>query len=246
MSRFSLLRSGRQAPASGKARSDYVGDDDFVAEASAGRSGRQKEAPDPALPEKKRARRRLVGAITLTLMAVIVLPLVFDPEPKPISQDVAIDVSTRSKPAMAVAAEPAPAQQNKPPQTAEPAQQPSAAPVAAAAALAGTAAVATATVKPAAKPAEAAPPAPKAEAKPAANAQGKLIIQVAALATQQKAADLQAKLKAAGISSHTQKVDTGGGQRIRVRVGPLASKKDVDATCAKLGKMKLQCTLVPA
>ena len=31
---------------------------------------------------KKRGRRRLVGAVALVLLAVIVLPMVFDPEPK--------------------------------------------------------------------------------------------------------------------------------------------------------------------
>jgi len=32
---------------------------------------------------KRRGRRRLVGAVALVLFAVIVLPMVFDPEPKP-------------------------------------------------------------------------------------------------------------------------------------------------------------------
>jgi cell division septation protein DedD len=33
---------------------------------------------------KRRGRRRLVGAIALVLLAVIVLPMVFDPEPRPV------------------------------------------------------------------------------------------------------------------------------------------------------------------
>jgi DedD protein len=32
---------------------------------------------------KRRGRRRLVGAVALVLLAVIVLPMVFDPEPRP-------------------------------------------------------------------------------------------------------------------------------------------------------------------
>ena len=39
---------------------------------------------------KRRGRRRLVGAVALVLAAVIVLPMVFDPEPKP--ADVAVSV----------------------------------------------------------------------------------------------------------------------------------------------------------
>ena len=31
---------------------------------------------------KRRGRRRLVGAVALVLLAVVVLPMVFDPEPK--------------------------------------------------------------------------------------------------------------------------------------------------------------------
>lgn len=41
---------------------------------------------------QRRARRRLVGAIALAVLAVIVLPIVFDKEPKPISQDLVIQI----------------------------------------------------------------------------------------------------------------------------------------------------------
>lgn len=47
---------------------------------------------DPTLPEKQRARRRLVGAIALVVAAVIVLPLVLDSRPKPVTSDIAIDI----------------------------------------------------------------------------------------------------------------------------------------------------------
>ena len=36
---------------------------------------------------KKRARRRLVGAAALALFAVIVLPMIMDPEPKPVGEE---------------------------------------------------------------------------------------------------------------------------------------------------------------
>ena len=44
---------------------------------------------------KKRARRRLVGAIALALLAVIVLPMVMDHEPKPVSQDIQIKIPSQ-------------------------------------------------------------------------------------------------------------------------------------------------------
>ncbi|MBX9869503.1 MAG: hypothetical protein K2X63_06875, partial [Burkholderiaceae bacterium] len=56
---------------------------------------RKSKAPDPALPEKKRARRRLIGAVALALAAAIGLPIVFDSEPK--NNIDAIDIQIPSK-----------------------------------------------------------------------------------------------------------------------------------------------------
>ncbi|WP_150576805.1 SPOR domain-containing protein [Pandoraea aquatica] len=50
------------------------------------------EQLDPLLPEKQRARRRLVGALALVLAAVIILPMVLAPEPKPTADDIAIQI----------------------------------------------------------------------------------------------------------------------------------------------------------
>jgi DedD protein len=41
---------------------------------------------------KRRGRRRLVGAVALVLAAVIILPMVFDPEPRPISSGVSVRI----------------------------------------------------------------------------------------------------------------------------------------------------------
>jgi len=54
---------------------------------------------DPTLPEKQRARRRLVGAIALVLAAVIILPMVLDSRPKPVADDISIDIPSRATPA---------------------------------------------------------------------------------------------------------------------------------------------------
>lgn len=58
----------------------------------------RKEAADPVLPEKKRARRRLVGAIALALAVAIGLPMVLDSEPKPLANDIAIQIPPKDKP----------------------------------------------------------------------------------------------------------------------------------------------------
>jgi len=50
---------------------------------------------DEQLTLKKRARRRLVGAIALAFLAVIVLPMVMDQEPKPLTQDIQIRIPSQ-------------------------------------------------------------------------------------------------------------------------------------------------------
>ncbi len=61
------------------------------------------EASDLMLPEKKRARRRLIGAIALVLAAIIGLPMIFDSEPKPLEDDIDIQIPSRDKPELAAA-----------------------------------------------------------------------------------------------------------------------------------------------
>jgi DedD protein len=67
------------------------------AEAAPRRSG-GRNAQDPVLPEKKRARRRLVGAIALALAVAIGLPMVLDSEPKSTVGDIAINMPSKDKP----------------------------------------------------------------------------------------------------------------------------------------------------
>jgi DedD protein len=90
-------------------------------------------------------------------------------------------------------------------------------------------------------------PEPKAEARSEPKKEaGRFVVQVAALTTQDKVDELQGKLKSAGIPSFTQKVSTDGGSRTRIRVGPFSSKEEADRVRAKLSKIGLAGTLVPA
>ena len=51
------------------------------------------EAANPAVEElKRRARRRLVGAIVLALAAAVILPLLLESDPKPLGDDVSIRI----------------------------------------------------------------------------------------------------------------------------------------------------------
>ncbi|MGF6595943.1 DedD protein [Paraburkholderia sp. GAS448] len=60
---------------------------------------------DPSLPEKQRARRRLVGAIALVVAAVVVLPMVLDSHPKPVTDDISIDIPSRPAPKVSATSE---------------------------------------------------------------------------------------------------------------------------------------------
>src|SRR5271166_4114420 len=51
------------------------------------------DAPEPAVDElRRRARRRLVGAVVLALAAAVLLPLLLENEPNPLGDDVSIQI----------------------------------------------------------------------------------------------------------------------------------------------------------
>jgi len=223
------------------------------------------EAPDLAVDElKRRARRRLVGAIVLALTAAVLLPLLLESEPKPLGDDVSIQIPpidngkfvnplSPEKPASppgksdvtgarsvppAGAAAPAPAEA-PPPAAAKPAA-PEPAPAAAAKPAApepAPAAAAPATTE--AKP-EPAPAAPKTDAKaepPAkdVNAGGNaFVVQVASFTDRYGALALVRKLKLAGFACYTEPATTAKGTMHRVRVGPYDTRDAAEAARVKL------------
>jgi DedD protein len=58
---------------------------------------RRSKVDDPILPEKKRARRRLIGAVALALAAIIGLPMILDSDPKPLPDDINIRIPSKDK-----------------------------------------------------------------------------------------------------------------------------------------------------
>jgi DedD protein len=104
MSLFSFLRKNKQESASEESTFYSRAEEDSKAVRSrakrrGGKDGREDQSLDPVLPEKKRARRRLIGAVALVLAAVIGLPMVLDSEPKPLADDIAIQIPSKDKPA---------------------------------------------------------------------------------------------------------------------------------------------------
>ncbi|MBK6906867.1 MAG: SPOR domain-containing protein [Rhodocyclaceae bacterium] len=65
---------------------------DFSDEIDSGVPSRSSGAADADLQLKKRARRRLVGAIALALFAIVLLPLVMDREPPPSAPEIQVRI----------------------------------------------------------------------------------------------------------------------------------------------------------
>ena len=207
------------------------------------------EIADPAVDElKRRARRRLVGAVVLALAAAVLLPMLLESDPKPLGNDVSIqippidqgkfvtplspDKSVESK-AAATSAAGAGSAAPAPERTLATAEQrvlgqsgPGRAP-----AIMSSAPEAMRPQTPAVAPAVA--PAAKAGAEPA-SATGTLFVQVAALADSQAAADLAAKLLAAGFPARVEPVATRQGPVQRVRVGGYPSREAADVALANI------------
>lgn len=277
------------------------------------RAGKSRVSDDPVLPEKKRARRRLVGAVALALAVAVGLPMVLDSEPKPLASDIAIQIPSRDKaPPLPLPAAPGEAPTAVPadsldqreqfvePARAQPREVVPASPAAAMPVLipAPTAAPApvrqieskavepkavapkaialkaiepkaveskAAEPKPAVKPSARAdekvalrpvPPAPEAsralailegkadKARAPDVPKPKFVVQVAALATQEKVAELQDKLRQMGLNSQTHKVSTGAGERIiQVQVGPF-SRDEADRMRARIEQAGLKGGMV--
>jgi len=80
------------------------------------------------------------------------------------------------------------------------------------------------------------PPAPANGDKPsdAAVAGGRFVVQVGAFLEDAKVREARGKVEKLGMKTYTQPVDTPTGKRIRVRVGPYATKAEADKVAAKI------------
>ncbi|MCB1913538.1 MAG: SPOR domain-containing protein [Rhodocyclaceae bacterium] len=216
---------------------------------------------DKQIELRKRARRRLVGAVALALLAAIVLPMVMDTEPRPVEQDIQVRIPAQAgdNAAARPIAEPA-----KPVSPGEPGEPERAdvtpPPVEIASPPAKPAAAATPEPKNAepAKPQPARPePATRAQsqadeaaraaailagkplaevpAKVAAPASGGFVVQLGAYRDQANANSLRNKLKAEGYPGYTERA----GDKTRVRVGPYPSREAAEAAMAKLKRIGL-------
>lgn len=209
---------------------------------------------DAQLELKKRARRRLVGAIALATLAAIVLPMVMDQEPKPTAQDIQIRIPNQD--AGSFTSRILPVKPGSAPTPLPPAVVPEAKPVEPAAKPQPEAA---AVVPPAAVP-KPSPPAkpenpvektpPKAAEKPAANGKAELaraeaalnggeqwIVQIGAYRDPANVRNLQAKVREQGYNSYTEPLASDGVKKTRVRAGPFPTKEAAERAREKLKRI---------
>ncbi|AQV94985.1 sporulation protein [Cupriavidus necator] len=192
---------------------------------------------DPEFPQKQRARRRLIGAVVLMVAAVIVLPIVFETKPRPVSEDVSVKV-TGGQGAQKPRVEPRKADPLPP-------AAPAARNDAAAALDAGeeivnppkpTATVAAATAD---KPAQ------RAEAKPEARpGSGKYLILIGAFSSEERAKGWLAKLKASKVPAYVEKKVLADGERILLRAGPFSDRDAADAADKRVRAVGLASKVV--
>jgi DedD protein len=200
---------------------------------------------------KRRSRRRLVGAVALVLLAVIVLPMVFDTEPRqtvpPVSVRIPSEDDAKFSPKLAP----------PPPRTAVTATTPSsntAAKAPSARTPAPSSAKSAETRESALVPPKSAAPTKRAETKPAARSasaeraraeaalkgSAEFIVPVAALADADKVKLLTARLAAAKLPYYTEPIATAQGTVTRVRAGPFVDRAMAEKALEQLKGMGLK------
>jgi len=230
------------------------------------------EDNDAQLHLKKRARRRLVGAVFFVSLVALVLPMLMDHDPRPPVQDVEIRIPGQDEksfaPAMvAVPQETAP---EKPP-LALPVPPPPVEPASVVEKPAASAPekavekvpekVPEKTPEKPAKPVEKKPepakPALSDEAKraaailagqpaaPTAAASGAHVILIGAFSNEANVINLRKKLGEQGIKTFTEPLASPQGTKTRVRAGPFPSRDAADKALEKMKRIGVSGVVAP-
>ena len=192
---------------------------------------------------RRRARHRLIGASVLVVLAVIVFPLLFDTQPRPVAVDIAVDIPDRAaakplvdtskqKPLSAAAGLDAKEEvvpETKPKVDVKPEV-----------AVAATSATATVAMTP---QAPVTPEAAKVEPKADTNSKdtgARFVVQAGTFSDEAKLREVRSKLEKAGVTTYTQVIEGKEGRRVRVRVGPFTKRDDADKMANKIKQLQLQ------
>jgi DedD protein len=209
---------------------------------------------DVQLQLKKRARRRLVGAVAFVSVVAVVLPLVMDHEPRQVVQDVEIRIPGQDEkpfaPKFAVAPVEGPAPEAKPTaRLVEPVAEPAVDKVMEKPVEKPPEKTSVKVEKPIDKPAEKTQDKGSGDAKraaailsgqPAETPPAKTtdyLILIGAFSNEANVKNLKAKLSEQGIKVFTEPLDTPQGKKTRVRAGPFASRDAAEKALEKMQKI---------
>ncbi len=221
------------------------------------------ESHDAQTQLKKKARRRLIGAVAFAGLAAVVLPMVMDEEPKQQMQDVQIRIPgqdlppvTAGAPAAKAAPTPAPAVSEKAeaPPLAEPLPKPPE--------VAPPRLLEPAPAKPAEKKVEKSserapektpekPPkqtaeeaqraaailAGKSAAAAASAGGGQYVILIGAFANAANVKLLEGKIGELGIRTYTEPLESPEGKKIRLRAGPFSNREVADKALERMKRI---------
>ncbi|MFT3736748.1 MAG: SPOR domain-containing protein [Rhodocyclaceae bacterium] len=199
---------------------------------------------DAQLELKKRARRRLIGAVALALAAIIFLPMVMDSEPRQTGNELQIRIpsqegSNYTSRVINTASSSAPVSV-----PGDPEMSPvtvSSAPRGAAASAAAASSVAASSVAAASSPNAGSTSSVGGETRARALLERgeepatKFFVQVGVYREQDNARGVAAKVKQAGMVASVEKV----GASTRVRVGPFKTKAQAEQAVEKLKRVSL-------
>lgn len=181
---------------------------------------------------RRKAHRRLVGAVALTLAVVVILPMILEREPKPGAQDIDLRIPSADKAGEFVPGVPTPVDEGVVAAPVPVSAVSAAAPVKEASVPAEEVKTASAPVD---KPASANEQ--PAKAQPAA---GTMAVQVGAYSSADTAKQEMLKLKRWGFKAYTEK----SGDNYRVRIGPYTDRDKVDTVRRLLENHGLQSVVV--
>jgi DedD protein len=197
--------------------------------------GRDLPESEDAVLLQRRARRRLVGAIALVVFVVIVLPIVFDKEPRPITQDLVIEIPSQDSGKFSPRVLPPGAPATQGPEAPAEGIPEAAAPQVAKAAAAETPKAAPELTK----------TAPEADAAktdtrvPAESGAESFMVPLGAYSNPVNAKQVQSRVAAAGYRSYSESLKGAKGAQLRVRAGPFATRDAAERAREKLKSLGL-------
>ncbi len=178
-------------------------------------------------PRSSAPRRRLIGAVVLVVAAVIVLPIIFETKPRPVSDDVSVKV-TGGQGAQKPKVEARKADPLPPAPQAQQARGDTADALDAGEEVVSAPSRPAATAdKPAARTDAKAAEAKTADAKPQGS--GKYLILIGAFSSEERAKNWLAKLKASKVPAYLERKVLADGERILLRAGPFNDRDAADA-----------------